>query len=132
VAITETMKALRPRRWPAWLFRILTTLSAVLLFNQAVFAGQFLSGSYIALELHKNAANVAAASVLLTFIAALLLRLVGRGPWWPILSQGLFILAIVAQISLGYARVLFVHVPLGVATILAMTIVTLWSWRRRA
>ena len=119
------------RRWPLWIFRITVTLSALLLFNQAIFAGEFLSGSYPALAFHREFANVAGISVMVTLLAAILLRIVGRNAWWPIASQAALVGCIVAQIILGYVGVLFIHIPLGVATILSMTLVAVWAWRRQ-
>lgn len=117
------------RSWPLWVFRGAVTLSAILLFNQAIFAGEFLSGSYPALAFHREFASVAGVSVMLTLVAAILLRSVGRMAWWPIVSQAALVGCIVLQIIAGYQGLLFVHVPLGVATILAMTLVTAWAWR---
>jgi hypothetical protein len=131
VSTDGVVPTVRRRRWPLWLFRVVVTLSAVLLFNQAVFAGEFLSGTYPALAFHREFASLAGISVMVTLIAAILLRFIGRDSWWPILSQAALVGCIVAQIVVGYAGVLFVHVPLGVATIMAMTLMAVWSWRSR-
>jgi hypothetical protein len=89
----------------------------VLIFNQAVFAGQFLGGSFGALHTHRENATVAGIAILVTAVSGLLVRLRGGGPAWPALaSLGPFGL-IAAQIALGFARLLTVHVPLGVAII---------------
>ena len=117
------------RTWPWTVFRICCTGSAVLIFNQAVFAGQFLGGSFGALHTHRENATVAGIAVLVTTVAALLVRLLGDGPAWPALaSLGLFGL-IAAEIMLGFARVLTVHIPLGVAIIALTAMLTRWSWR---
>lgn len=119
------------RTWPWTVFRICCTISAVLIFNQAVFAGQFLGGSFGALHTHRENATVAGIAVLVTAVAALLVRLLGGGPAWPALaSLGLFGL-IAAQIMLGFARVLTVHIPLGVVIIALTVMLTRWSWRTR-
>jgi len=115
--------------WPRIVFRICCTVTAVLMFNQAVFAGQFLAGSFSALHTHRENATVAGISVLLTGAAAILVRLRGGGPVWPAYAcLGLFGL-IAAQIGLGFARVLAIHVPLGVAIIIVTLLLTGWSWR---
>ncbi|WP_454856029.1 hypothetical protein [Promicromonospora soli] len=127
---TETTPTQAPPRWPFWLFRVTTLVTAVMLFDQAVFAGQFMSGSYDALHTHRENATFAGLSVLLSTIAAVLVRRPGRGPWWPIAgAAGVFGL-VALQIALGFARVLTVHVPLGVATILLATVLAVWAWRR--
>jgi len=45
------------------------------------------------------------------------------------LSMGFGLIAL--QIILGFARVISVHVPLGVATILLAILLAVWAWRRR-
>jgi hypothetical protein len=115
--------------WPWWAFRCCLTLAALLLFNQAVFAGQFLAGTFGSLLLHRENATVAGLAVLAAAVAGILVRLAGRGPWWPALGcLGLFGL-IALQIALGFARVLAVHVPLGVAIIGLAIMLTVKAWR---
>ena len=117
------------RAWPWTVFRTCCTVSAVLIFNQAVFAGQFLGGSFGALRTHRENATVAGIAVLVTAVAAVLVRLFGGGPAWPALAAlGLFGL-IAGQIALGFARALTVHVPLGVVIIVLTGMLTRWSWR---
>ena len=123
--------AASPPTWPRWVFRITSTTAAVMLFDQAVFAGQFLGGSYESLHVHRENATYAGISVLVSLVAAVLVRWPGRGPWWP-MAASLGIFGLVAlQIALGFARVVSVHVPLGVAVILIATLVAAWAWRRR-
>jgi hypothetical protein len=118
-------------RWPHLVFRITSTVATVMLFDQAVFAGQFLSGDYDSLHVHRENATFAGIAVLVSAVAAVLLRWPGRGPWWPILGcVGLFGL-IGIQIVLGFARAISVHIPLGVTIILLATGLTVWAWRRR-
>ncbi|HEV7962395.1 MAG TPA: hypothetical protein VGP57_07650 [Actinoplanes sp.] len=115
--------------WPWAALRICSTATAVLMFNQAVFAGQFLAGSFGALHTHRVNATAAGIAVLVTGVAALLVRLLGGGPWWPAYAcLGLFGL-VAAQIAVGFARVLAIHVPLGVTIIALTLLLTGWSWR---
>ena len=51
-------RSTRSGRWAAWAFRVLITAAAVLLFNQAVLAGQFMSGTFEALEFHAFGATI--------------------------------------------------------------------------
>jgi hypothetical protein len=121
----------RTPRWPRWVFRLTSTLAAVMLFDQAVFAGQFLSGGYDALHVHRENATFAGIAVLVSAVAAVLVRRPGRGPWWPILGcVGIFGL-VGLQIVLGFARVITLHVPLGVTIILLATALAVWAWRGR-
>lgn len=118
-------------RWPRWIFRIASTVAAVMLFDQAVFAGQFLDGTYGSLHVHRENATFAGIAVLISAVAAVLLRWPGRGPWWPILAcVGVFGL-VALQIVLGFARLISLHVPLGVTTILLAAALAVWAWRRR-
>ena len=115
--------------WPGWALRVTSTVSAVLLFDQAIFAGQFMSGIYDSLLIHRENATYSGIAVLVVAVAAVLVRWPGRGPWWPI-AACLGIFALVAlQIVLGFARALTLHVPLGVLTILAAGVLAYWSWR---
>ena len=115
--------------WDRIVFRVCSTVTAVLLFDQAVFAGQFLGGSFGALRTHRTNATVAGIGILVTAAAGLVVRLRG-GPGWPALaSLGMFALTAV-QILLGFRRMLTVHIPLGVAIIALMLGLTIWSWRR--
>ena len=105
--------------------------AALLLFDQAVFAGTFLAGSFTALHTHRENATYAGLTVLAAAACAALIRWPGRGPYWPMLAcLGLFAL-IALQIVLGFARALAVHVPLGVTIIGLAAALTVWAWRYR-
>ncbi|MBU2667296.1 hypothetical protein KOI35_27675 [Actinoplanes bogorensis] len=117
--------------WTPWPLRITSTAAALLLFDQAVFAGQFLAGTFPVLHTHRVNATYAGITVLATAVAAVPVRWPGRGPIWP-LAAGLALFGLVAaQIALGFARVLAVHIPLGVTIILGALLLTGWSWRYR-
>jgi hypothetical protein len=118
-----------PPRWPLWVFRGTATLAAIMLFDQSVFAGQFLSGTYDALLVHRENATFAGISVIVSAVGAVLLRWPGRGPWWPMAAcLGLFGL-IALEIVIGFARVLTLHVPLGVVIIVLAGGLAVWAWR---
>jgi hypothetical protein len=117
-------------RWPIWTFRITSTIAAIMLFDQAIFAGQFLGGTYDSLHVHRENATYAGIAILLCAVSAVLLRWPGRGPWWPMLA-GLGIFGLIAlQIVLGFTRALALHVPLGVAIILIAAALAVWAWMR--
>jgi hypothetical protein len=104
---------------------------ALLLFDQAVYAGQFLGGSYPALHTHRENATVAGIAVLAAAACALLLWRPGRGPIRPLVATLALFGLIALQIVLGFARVLTVHVPLGVAIIGMSVGLNVWAWRYR-
>jgi hypothetical protein len=113
-------------RWP---FRVVMSAAAVMLFDQAVFAGQFLAGTFGALHTHRANATYSGIAVLIAAAAGVLIRWPGRGPLWPALAAlGLFGL-IALQIVIGFARLLALHVPLGVAIIALAAGLAVWSWR---
>lgn len=117
--------------WTRWLFRVASTVSAIMLFDQAVFAGQFLDGAFGSLHTHRENATLAGISVLVTLVAAVLRFRPGRGPAWPIAAAVLLFGLIAAQIALGFARVIWLHVPLGVGLIVGSALLSAWSWRAR-
>ena len=124
---TTTGMAGRPA-W-AWPFRVGMTVAAVMLCLQPVYAGEFLSGSYSALQSHNDNADYAGIAVLVALIGAVLLRWPGRGPRWPMMATLVLFALTAAQIGLGHARELAVHVPLGVAIVATAVVLAVWSWR---
>ncbi|WP_329566751.1 hypothetical protein [Kitasatospora sp. NBC_01266] len=104
-----------PRRWPLLALRTTTIAVAVLALVQPVLAGGFLQGYYPLLKAHQIAAMILATFVLLSVVAALLAwRLSGVLARIAVLYAVLLVLC-AAQITLGFSRVLLIHIPLGVA-----------------
>jgi hypothetical protein len=127
--ITTADTSSTARGWARWPFRIAISVAAVLLFDQAVFAGQFLSGTFGALHAHRENATLAGLAVLAAAVTAIPIRWPGGGPAWPMLGcLGLFGLTAL-QITLGFARVLTVHIPLGVSIIGLAGLLVIWAWR---
>ena len=119
------------RAWVYWPFRLVIAVAAVLVFDQAVFAGQLMAGTFTALASHRENATVSGITVAVGVLAAIPIRWPGRGPSWPMLAcLGLFGL-IAAQIALGFTRLLALHVPLGVAITLVTVLLAVWAWRPR-
>jgi hypothetical protein len=116
--------------WTLWTLRIVVTVEAVLVFDQAVFAGQFLAGDFGALGVHRTNADVLGTVAVLQLIAAVLLWRPGRGPAWPIAVAATLFALINLQIALGFARVIAVHVPLGVAITIGTIHLLASVWRR--
>lgn len=119
----------RSGRWAAWAFRFLITVAAVLLFNQAVLAGQFMSGTFEALEFHAFGATISEFVVLFAAVAAGWARFRRRYPLWPAVVTALFFVVINVQEFFGEERILTVHVPLGVSIIVVVSGLTVWAWR---
>ena len=121
----------RPVGWTVWLLRIVVTVEAVLAFDQAIFAGRFIAGDYGAVATHAANATATGITLLVQAVAGVLLWRPGRGPWWPaVAALGIFGLVSI-QITIGYSRVLAVHVPLGVSIIVLDVVMLVWAWRYR-
>jgi hypothetical protein len=84
--MTDQTKASAPPQWAYLPFQITITAAALVLFNQAVFAGQFLAGTFGSLHAHRENATYAGISVLLAAACAVLVRWPGQGPLWPLLA----------------------------------------------
>jgi hypothetical protein len=120
------------RPWMRTLFRWFVTAAAVFAFAQAALAGAYLGGHYDALGLHGVNAMIALVAAFGATVLGVLVWKPGGGAWWPAaVSAGVF-LAENAQTGLGYARLTAVHIPLGVAIIAGLLVLTLRAWRPAA
>ncbi|WAL63877.1 hypothetical protein ORV05_23140 [Amycolatopsis cynarae] len=109
-----------------WLFRGTLCLLAFDAVLQAVLAGRFLSGAYPMLNLHQlNATSVGVLSFVDIVVAVAAWRAC-RGPGSLALASVVLSAAIVAQIALGFRRVLGLHIPLGVTVIGLACWLALW------
>ena len=108
-------------------FRTLAWLVVTVYLGQVVFAGQFLSGTYPALRLHRIGGTTADVVVFLAVAAAALLRWHAKGRQWPFWAALVLLLANQAQNGAGAARLLTVHIPLGVIMVCGATVVAISS-----
>lgn len=100
-----------------WAWRILLTVAAAGYLFQAVSAGQFLQGDYAFLRIHQLGTTALDIVVVLALVTAGLLRWAARGPVLPLLGTlGVFAVS-QAQAGTGAARIVWLHVPLGVVLI---------------
>ncbi len=111
----------------AWMLVYLVSAAA-----QPVLAGAYLEGDYDAIGAH-GLIGSAALSLLVMGAGALALAsaLVGGTSWWPVLVTGVLFFAQGFQIGMGHTRALLVHIPLGVAIVAAVAVLTVWVWRPR-
>ncbi|HVM65250.1 MAG TPA: hypothetical protein VMU14_10340 [Acidimicrobiales bacterium] len=105
------------------------TLATVFLFGQALLAGQFLSGAYRALDLHRANAFLAEVMVVISAVGAFVDARARGGPRWPPLVCTGLVVAVGVQIRLGLNRELAVHIPLGVAIIATAALLLQEAWR---
>jgi hypothetical protein len=112
-------------------FRVVTVLHAALTISQAVAAGGILQASTLGLVVHQAGAGLLwLVSLAQVPIAALAWR-PGGLPAWPIgVSAGL-VVGETAQVAVGATGVLAVHVPLGVAIVVAAVGLAAWALRAR-
>ncbi|SIO20715.1 hypothetical protein [Agromyces cerinus] len=119
------------RRWPMRFLRISLTVTALLMFGQAVLAGLFMGGESSAFGWHREMATVAGISLMVSIVAAILARRLGGAPRWPIWAT----IALLALMSLlafaGFRSLTALHVPLAVITILLAAALAVWAWRYR-
>jgi hypothetical protein len=91
-------------------------LLAMLVFAQAVFAGQFLDGSGGWRAWHAtNGMLVLPLVALVVVVLAVLVWRAGQGPGWLAVASVGLLVVIVIQAGMGQSGQLAVHVPLGVA-----------------
>jgi len=104
-------------------------LHAALILAQAGFAGQFLAGEPAWVRVHELNAGIIHLVAFVQLVVAILVWRPGRGPGWPALASLALLLAEELQLGFGYARMLALHVPLGVA-IFGLTVAMLVATRR--
>jgi hypothetical protein len=116
--------------WPLWIYRIVATLAAVLLFIQSILAGQFIGDKHgkLAFMLHRDNAIIASVVVLILVIAAILSVKPGGGPR-TVLPRAIGLLIVTAgEGAAGFAKLTALHVPLGVLLIGIAAWMAISSW----
>ncbi|GGK69913.1 hypothetical protein Sme01_28210 [Sphaerisporangium melleum] len=115
------------RAW--WVLRAAVSAHTVAIFGQPVFAGVYLSGSYDGLRLHAAGADTVTSLGYLQLIAAIAVwvRLRQAGPFLATLALAA---AETVQYFAGMAGALWLHLPLGVATVAGMVAQFAAVWRR--
>jgi hypothetical protein len=119
----------RPMPTAARPLRAVVLLHAALILAQAGFAGQFLAGDAAWVRVHELNAGIIHLVAFVQLVVAMLVWRPGRGPGWPALASLALLLAEEFQLGFGYARILALHVPLGVA-IFGITVAMLVGTRR--
>ncbi|PWW64434.1 hypothetical protein [Actinokineospora spheciospongiae] len=120
------------RAWPKWWLKITISVHAVLVFAQAVMAGQYLAGDYGFLEQHSVNAMVIGVVCAGTVGAAYFDRRFNAATVWPLVAAVLLFLADIGQMAAGVWRSMALHVPLGVAVTVAVVFQLVWVWRKPA
>lgn len=112
-----------------WVMRALVSAHVVAIFGQPVFAGVYLSGDFDGLRWHAAGANVVTSIGYLQLIAAIVvwvrLRLA-----WPFLATLALVAAETVQYFAGLDGALWLHLPLGVLTIVGLVVLFIAVWRQ--
>jgi hypothetical protein len=127
--ITRVTTSSVGRRWPWSLLRVVTVLTTVSAFTQAVLAGGVVAGRIESLPLHSTNGLMLVVGTLALLVALVLAWRPGGGPAWLPLAGLLLSFATVVQLGLGFARSLAIHVPLGTTVIIAQVMLLVWVWR---
>ncbi|MFC4909685.1 hypothetical protein [Actinomadura gamaensis] len=112
-----------------WTLRAVVSAHVVAIAGQPVFAGVYLSGSYAGLRLHELGANIVTSVGYVQFAVAIVvwarLRLA-----WPFAGTAALVAAETVQYFAGMAGALWLHLPLGVMTIVALVVQFIAVWFR--
>lgn len=126
-SINETAR--ETSRWPMRFLRISLTVTALLMFGQAVLAGLFMGGESSAFGWHREMATVAGIALMVSIVAAILARRLGQAPRWPIgATTGMLALMSLLAFA-GFRSLTALHVPLAVITILLAAALAVWALR---
>jgi hypothetical protein len=116
MAVQDASSSTGSRSGIARALQVVLRLLAALVFAQAIFAGLFLDGNDAWRDWHAtNGILLIPLLALVEVVLAVLVWRSGRGPGWIALASVGLLLAIGAQVALGYTDQVAVHVPLGVA-----------------
>ena len=97
-----------------------------MLVGQPILAGVFLDGEFDALALHELNAGIVTSLRMVLIPVTLLYWLPGGGRGWPVLAALALFFAEGIQSGFGYARLLSMHVPLGVAIVTGSVLFAVW------
>lgn len=133
VPIVDTLTGPPPQRVrrpvvTLWSLRIGLTAHLLAVLAQPVLAGLYLTGDVDAIGVHATVASTIAGLTTLLVGIALGYVTVGRGRLWPLPAMVALFLLEGFQIGAGYARELQLHVPLGVAVVVASVLLAAWVW----
>ncbi|WP_217369982.1 hypothetical protein [Nonomuraea antri] len=114
--------------WVVWALRVLATAHLAGVLAQAVLAGLFVTGDVDLLAWHRGNGGFTHSVLYLQTLAAFLLWRPARVALWPALASLGLVAMELAQIGLGQARVIALHIPLGMAVFGLSAVFTAWTW----
>ena len=110
-------------------WRAVVTVHTLAVLGQPVFAGVYLSGDFDGLGMHGTGADVVTSLCLVQLIVAGVLWVRLRRAWPFLVTLGLAV-AETAQYFAGTAGALWLHIPLGVFTVVAVVLLFAAAWLR--
>jgi hypothetical protein len=112
--------------------RAVAGVHVVVIAGQPVFAGVYLSGDYDSLRLHTIGADVVSFLAYLQVVVTLVVWVRLRRAW-PFLATAALVAAETVQYFAGLDGALWLHLPLGVVTVVALVgfVVATWWWPLR-
>jgi hypothetical protein len=121
----------RPAHWPIVVLRCLSVLVLLQVLLQAVLAGGFITGRVAFLGLHSANGVFLVLTSLALLLATIPLVRPGRGPWWPIGFGVVLWLLIGVQVGIGFARLVGLHIPIGMSIMGLISGFTCWTFAYR-
>jgi hypothetical protein len=121
----------RPRR-TLQVLRLLAVLHSLAAIVQPALAGSYLGGEVDAMAIHALNAHVVTGLGVFQLIAAIVFVWRGRGRSWPLYATLGLVLAVQAQVGLGFEGLVSLHIPLGVSIISMQLLLTVWLFRAAA
>ena len=118
----------RGPRGTAVLLGLTASLTALLAIAQPVLIGGYLQGSFDLVTVHGINGSMLMLATFVAAVAALLRWTAGHGSGWPAVALAALWCAEFVQLVAGYTRLLWLHVPLGVAIVGTAAFVAAWAW----
>jgi hypothetical protein len=112
--------------------RALLALHALVAVGQPLLIGAYLDGAFGMLSGHRSDGLLLPVLAVLAAVAGAAYATVGRGRWHPVAACLTIALLEGVQIGMGFARILVVHIPLGILIVVGAVRLAIWSWTARA
>lgn len=112
-----------------WALRIFATAHLLVVLAQAMLAGLFVTGDVNMLEVHSINAGVLGVLAIGQLVAAILIWRPGGGPPNAMRTAAGLLVVDFAEMGLGMARMVALHMPLGVLIFGGALMLTVWAWR---
>jgi hypothetical protein len=126
--VRPTPASTRRPRVSLWTLRFLLTGHLMAVLAQPVLAGRYLTGDVDAIKVHGLIGSLLALVAMTLMVGALAYVVGGRGQLWVLPVTVLVFLAEGFQIGIGYSRQLELHIPVGVAIVVAAVLLAAWIW----